>query len=150
MKTLTLPQPLAALVAMGAKRLEAHPWPTYYLGPLAVHAASRLTPNGREHALWGPVHKLLAGAGLADPEALPLGAVVGIVQVTESRRIRLQDLVALPAWERQLGNYRAGRWMFRFGEAHLAPEPILAEGRSGLWEWRPPAGSPTWWEPFLG
>src|SRR4051812_30132907 len=114
------------LVAIGAKRLEAPPWPAYYSGTLAVHAASRLSITGREWALWGPIHKLLGARGFADPEALPLGAIVGTVQVLEARRMTLRDMAELPSWERQLGNYRPGKTIFRFGPAHLAPQPIAA------------------------
>ena len=38
MKALTLTQPWATLVAMGAKRIETRSWTTNYRGPLAIHA----------------------------------------------------------------------------------------------------------------
>ena len=39
MKVLTLTQPWATLVAIGAKRIETRSWSTKYRGPLAIHAA---------------------------------------------------------------------------------------------------------------
>jgi hypothetical protein len=39
MKALTLTQPWATLVAIGAKTIETRSWPTSYRGPLAIHAA---------------------------------------------------------------------------------------------------------------
>src|SRR6202030_2406661 len=41
MKALTLTQPWATLVAIGAKRIETRSWPTLYRGPLAIYAAKR-------------------------------------------------------------------------------------------------------------
>ena len=39
MKAITLTQPWASLVAVGAKRIETRSWPTKYRGPIAIHAA---------------------------------------------------------------------------------------------------------------
>lgn len=39
MKAITLTQPWATLVAIGAKRIETRSWATRYRGPLAIHAA---------------------------------------------------------------------------------------------------------------
>lgn len=38
MKALTLHQPWASLIAVGAKRIETRSWSTKYRGPLAIHA----------------------------------------------------------------------------------------------------------------
>lgn len=45
MKALTVHQPYASLIAIGAKRIETRSWSTSYRGPLAIHAAA-LTPVG--------------------------------------------------------------------------------------------------------
>src|SRR5574343_1234835 len=39
MKAITLHQPWATLVAIGAKRIETRSWSTNYRGPIAIHAA---------------------------------------------------------------------------------------------------------------
>ena len=39
MKALTLLQPWASLIAIGAKKIETRSWATKYRGPLAIHAA---------------------------------------------------------------------------------------------------------------
>ncbi len=41
MKALTLYQPWATLVALGAKRIETRSWTTKYRGPLAIHVSKR-------------------------------------------------------------------------------------------------------------
>ncbi len=39
MKAISLLQPWATLVAIGAKRIETRSWATNYRGPLAIHAS---------------------------------------------------------------------------------------------------------------
>ncbi len=43
MKALTVMQPWATLVALGAKRIETRSWSTSYRGPLAIHASGRIS-----------------------------------------------------------------------------------------------------------
>ena len=45
MKCLSLWQPWASLVVIGAKRFETRSWPTNYRGPLLIHAAQRWSPS---------------------------------------------------------------------------------------------------------
>ena len=56
MKALTLWQPWASLIAVGAKTIETRSWSTKYRGPLAIHAAKRRpdTEMGEE----GPVGEI--------------------------------------------------------------------------------------------
>jgi hypothetical protein len=42
MKAITLYQPWATLVAIGAKRIETRSWSTQYRGPLAIHVSKRV------------------------------------------------------------------------------------------------------------
>ena len=41
MKAITIWQPWAFLLAMGAKQYETRSWETAYRGPIAIHAAKR-------------------------------------------------------------------------------------------------------------
>jgi activating signal cointegrator 1 len=49
MKAITLTQPWATLVAIGAKRIETRSWPTNYRGPLAIHAAKGFPKWAKEN-----------------------------------------------------------------------------------------------------
>ncbi len=51
MRTLTLTQPWATLVALGAKTIETRSWQTSYRGPLAIHAGQGLGPVGGKKGL---------------------------------------------------------------------------------------------------
>lgn len=88
MRALTLWQPWASLIAVGAKTIETRSWSTTYRGPLAIHAAKR-QPD------WSAMKELVAGhawnewyaAGLVAEDGstdhIPLGAVVAVCDLVD-------------------------------------------------------------------
>ena len=60
MKALSLTQPWATLVVIGAKRIETRSWHTSYVGPLLIHAAKAIPSS------WGQL-QLPASWKLEDP-----------------------------------------------------------------------------------
>lgn len=142
MKALTLTQPWASLVAIGAKRVETRSWRTGYRGPLAIHAAKKFTQSDQA-AVWRyPFRRVLVtpdGSGLA--VALPLGCVVATCTLTacistSNPSIHWRSL-PLSDQERAFGNYAPGRWAWLLEDIKALPEPVLAKGALGLWEWTP-------------
>jgi activating signal cointegrator 1 len=102
MKAITLTQPWATLVAIGAKCIETRSWATAYRGRLAIHAAKGLGPVGGKRGLTElcgtePFCSVLNVYGrsqtwkdLADMVARPLlpqGAIVAICELTAVWRI---------------------------------------------------------------
>lgn len=82
-RVLTLTQPWATLVAIGAKRIETRSWATHYRGPLLIHAASGLGAVGGEKGLWElcntePFRAVLWNAGIRKSPGrdFPRGQVV--------------------------------------------------------------------------
>lgn len=59
MRAITLTQPWATLVAIGAKRIETRSWSTQYRGPLAIHAAKGFPQWARQFTQEPPVSVLL-------------------------------------------------------------------------------------------
>lgn len=98
-KALTLTQPYATLVAIGAKKIATRSWSTSYRGPLAIHAAKGLGPGGIEAYLERctasePIYAALNNVGLvpftwnADALlALPRGAIVAVCELKAVARI---------------------------------------------------------------
>jgi len=138
---LTLTQPWASLVAVGAKRIETRSWSTPYRGPLAIHAAKGLSSVGGAvglHALvsrWPFSEKVYA-------EALPLGAIVATavlrdIWTTERIAAELERRVALGSadaeFELGFGDYSSGRFGWILGDVEPLPEPIPCKGSLGLW-----------------
>lgn len=86
MKALTLTQPWAALVAMGAKKIETRNWSTAYRGPLVIHAAKGLGPVGGKRGfcnlVWGQPFASVLFPGWRDADdddtvrAFEFGAIV--------------------------------------------------------------------------
>ena len=126
MRALTLTQPYAQLVILGRKRFETRGWTTGYRGLLAIHAAKGWTAEDRQYA---------RDQGL-DPDALPLGAVVGEVSL---RAVYDSDhaLTFVGAAEERMGDYSSGRYAWELAVPRRYVEPIPAKGRLGLWYWQP-------------
>jgi hypothetical protein len=86
MKAISLWQPWATLCAIGAKTFETRGWSTTYRGPLLIHAAQRNPCDHRD------THALLYRTPFYDALQpiqwrLPLGAIVGIVDLVECFRV---------------------------------------------------------------
>lgn len=103
MKALTLTQPWATLVAIGAKRIETRSWRTNYRGLLAIHAAAGWNASDREFVRTELVQTAFAGRVPLprDPDALPRGVVIATCQ--------LVDCVPTDDLDLDLGEERAFR-----------------------------------------
>lgn len=142
MKALTLTQPWATLVAIGAKRFETRSWSPRHLGPIAIHAALGLPAWVRLVMEAEPAFRLDLGEQALD--ALPRGAVIAIARLEfaePTASLYLPDLLARLGGphERALGDYRPGRWAWYLADVQALPEPVPASGALGLWEWARPA-----------
>jgi hypothetical protein len=89
MKFLTIRQPWASLIAVGAKQIETRPFSTKYRGPLAIHAGKAqpsrdLVRMGQWLTRWdyGEGRYVLSD-GLGKWGALPLGAVVAVCDLID-------------------------------------------------------------------
>lgn len=88
MKTLSLLQPWATLVAIRAKRIETCSWSTSYRGPLAIHASKRMPAASKELIYENPFWLALLDMWKDDPEKeLPLGCVIATCELTNCIRV---------------------------------------------------------------
>lgn len=71
-KTLSLWQPWASLVALGVKTIETRSWSTEYRGPLAIHASAR--ESALHYLGWLEEHQ-----GEAEPALTPLADRITMV-----------------------------------------------------------------------
>jgi len=150
MKALTLTQPWATLVAIGAKRIETRSWGTSYRGPLAIHAAKGFPRDAREFTndpvCYEAVRRHFLPGGQYAAKGYPLGAVLAtcrlvavklIVDSTEALGPCADAARMMPPDEpeQSFGNYAPGRYAWILEDVRQLPEPILAKGALGLWEW---------------
>lgn len=147
MKALTLIQPWATLVAIGAKRIETRSWRTTYRGPLAIHAAKGFSKWAQGLCHDDPFRTALANVGF-----LPLGSVlatcslVGIVPTTQFQQSPVYEWSGpdgrqyhyeLTKDEMQFGDYSPGRFAWLLADMRPLDVPVMARGALGLWKWTP-------------
>lgn len=133
MKAVSLWQPWAQLVALGVKRFETRSWPTNHRGDLLVHAARRSPPRASELEYAG-LFVELAIRGWAR-EALPRGAIVGLVRVKAVHRTEdLEPLLErVGVHELARGDFSPGRYAWELEHvATLKPQPL--RGFQGLFD----------------
>lgn len=128
MKVLSVAQPWASLLAVGAKKYETRSWKTEYRGVIVIHAAKGLSKESRRLMKLNP---LTSALGMSLDE-LPRGMIVAWGQLTGV--VRTEDIADLDPFERKMGDFGRGRYAWRIEEIVLQPTPIPYRGRLGLWE----------------
>ncbi|MXV16856.1 ASCH domain-containing protein [Hufsiella ginkgonis] len=129
MKTITLRQPWATLMARGYKKLETRSWATKHRGPLLIHASKQISKADLELCKIYPFN-LFVG----DPGKLPLGCIVGAVNVTDVHRTE-DVVVSINGRERAFGDYSEGRYAWRCINAQEFADPIYTKGALSLWDY---------------
>lgn len=133
MRALTLTQPWATLVAIGAKRIETRSWSTGYRGPVAIHAAKGFPAWARQTCAEEPFASALRAAGITGPSQLPLGAVVATAVIEDV--LHTEAVTWVQEDERAFGDYEDGRFAWFLRDVVRLPKPVPARGALGLWEW---------------
>jgi activating signal cointegrator 1 len=147
MKALTLTQPWATLIAVGAKRIETRSWGTDYHGQLAIHAAKGLGPVGGKRGLAEQCRERVfckalersAAFYLDGVDRLPLGAIIAVAILERVSRIdmklRAQVLSqTITPNEIEFGDYASGRYAWYLENVVPLAEPILCKGALSLWD----------------
>ena len=155
MNALTVNQPWAMMVALGAKLIETRSWPTRYRGRLAIHASKKLTmfqlalcyrPPFRDIlSAWGI--DIMAGELRPGNNKFPLGAIIATVDLIDC--MPTNDIkpwqfgwqIGMKTWvltdqEKALGDFLPDRYAWLLDNVQMLPEPIPAKGKLGLWKWQ--------------
>jgi len=129
MKAITLHQPWASLVAIGAKAIETRPYTSKYRGPLAIHASKRPI------RVCDPYYRsVLASAGLIY-DRLPLGAVLATCELTACEKIAPAAIPCYP--EYAFGDFNPGWYAWKLTNIKTLTDLISTRGHRGLWTWNP-------------
>lgn len=135
MKCLSLWQPWASLIAVGAKTIETRSWATSYRGPIAIHAAKKWNRELRMLSLRMPCIAYLAteptGTHAGEFE-LPLGCVVALAELWKCEQVSDQTYPGAP--ERDFGDFRRGRWMWHLRDVRACAVRVEMNGRQGLFD----------------
>jgi activating signal cointegrator 1 len=135
MKAISLLQPWATLVVIGAKRIETRSWNTKYRGELLIHASARMDKAQKalthSEPFWQYLKKL---------DELPLGAIIGKVNLSETSttdffKTAAQAKLKGIKWEHELqfGDYSPGRYGWLLKDALQFDGPIQQPGNRSLW-----------------
>lgn len=151
LKALSLTQPWASLVAIGAKAIETRSWGTAYRGPIAIHASKGFPGEARDLVGVEPFRSALLydglGAGklaMIDGE-LPLGAIVAVADLVGCWRMGAAWLaseamglnaigVRVGEHEAAFGDYTPGRHAWLLHDVHALERPVPCRGALGLWD----------------
>jgi len=147
MKALSLLQPWASLVALGAKQFETRSWATSYRGDLAIHASK----SQKSMDLVYEIPDMRNVFEFLPKETIPFGKIIAIVRLVECIKIPSPDKVVCGFYmqpnglinnyqvppggaEKSFGDYTPGRYAWIFSNIRQI-KPISVKGSLGLWEW---------------
>jgi hypothetical protein len=151
LKALSLWQPWASLIAVGAKRIETRSWPTKYRGPIAIHASAKT--DGIDAAIQGSdaIQKapldggvLKAGGflGMARDGQVHVGGVVAVADLVDC--VEFTDGYDPGEPERHFGNFTPGRFGFVLENVRPLPEPVDCDGCQKIWNLKPEIAAKVW------
>lgn len=135
MKVITIQQPWASLIVLGAKKIETRSWATRYRGPILIHASAAMPKLNRELCATEAFATYLSNAG-----PLPLGAIIGraVLRMVYPTDHLLSCFRFSPSsycpHEVNFGDYSAGRYGWCLEDVVRFETPIPAKGQLGLWE----------------
>lgn len=159
MKVISLTQPWASLIIIGAKGIETRGYQPSKATKkilkkeyLLIHASKTKffgsgpdKINCRDLCMKEPFYKFIGG--MRGYDALPFGAIIGRVSFewaarTEALKERLSDqsniliehLMHSGAQELALGDYSPGRYGWRLDDPKAFTEPIPATGKLSIWD----------------
>ncbi len=147
MKSLTLYQPWASLVAMGEKKFETRGWPTNYRGPILIHAGKK--PFKTDSYLDRELYPFADALGLPDIysfDSMPCGSIIAVAELVNCLKIvsrvkvsgnqffaRLENEQDITRNELYFGDYEVGRFAWELANVHRLAEPIRAKGMQRIW-----------------
>ncbi len=161
MKALSLWQPWASLIAIGAKRFETRSRPTKYRGQLAIHASLKKPSDALNGVNIDVIYAMGRAFGIEQKhvgkiieylDALPRGAVVATTELVrcdamwDGSKTGLPGTVCInrdnnywsPNWiaitnEYLFGDWRPGRYAYELSGTQRLTAPIPAKGMQGFW-----------------
>lgn len=138
MKAITIYQPWASLIAIGAKEFETRSWSTSYRGPIAIHAAKNDNFNTEFNKIFDSItagHMIRAFNQAGELKAfknMPLGCIVAVAELVDV--IKTDNFIPSHQ-ERLFGDWSFGRYAWKLANVTMLTDPAPARGKQGLWNW---------------
>ncbi len=155
MKCISLWQPWASLIVIGAKQYETRSWATSYRGLLLIHAAKKWNQDMMRGALSEPFCRQLGdyAKNWRTISIIPRGCIVGRVEVVECYQvfgramsgdgqvaIQFRDgrgrarYIAINSTENAFGDFSVGRYAWKLANPIRFAQPIPFPGRQQLFD----------------
>jgi activating signal cointegrator 1 len=143
MKAISLLQPWAQLVVMGAKRIETRSWSTAYRGPLLIHASRKFTKEQEEISFQfsqqlndTQIYHCHRGAIIGKVD------LVGIIEfdkhrheIENNRGVKFAaDIFQFIEQELAFGDFGPGRYGWLLKNPKAFKDPIPYKGALSIWE----------------
>lgn len=134
MQAISLTQPWAQLVVLGAKRAETRSWPTTYRGEIAIHA-SKGFPGYAKTLCKKLAFKRALDKYNYTSSTLPLGTIVGIVEITGCYRTEEAGSMGIydHSPEDQFGDFSPGRYFWTLANPRMFATPKSCKGALKIW-----------------
>lgn len=137
MKCLTIIQPWAQLIAIGAKAIETRSYKTNYRGELAIHASKRFPEDCGFLCFEEPFTSALAEFFRVESGfricRLPTGYILAVATLIDCLPVDQLPQAMLTEHERAFGNYGYGRYGWIMENVRRLQQPIQCKGALGLW-----------------
>jgi len=138
MKAISVIQPWATLIAIGAKKIETRSWPTSHRGPIAIHASTS-KPRWANECFQDCCMQVLKKSGWKD---LPRGCVVATANLDKCVQFtsvaKIERVAAEFGYEEiAYGDFSIGRYGWVLSNVVRLAKPVPAIGRLSLWDWEP-------------
>lgn len=142
MKVISILQPWATLIVIGAKKIETRSWNTKYRGEILIHASKKFTKEQDRLAFEFSqelkdsriyhCHRgsIIGKANLVDTNHTDLINIFGLYD-TDGINVNVTDK------ERMFGNYGHDRYGWLLSDPVLLDYPITAKGNLSLWNFEP-------------
>ncbi len=138
MKVLSLLQPWATLVMLGAKQFECRSWQTAYRGPLLIHASAK-KPSGRAKLFFEQSEYFKKY--ITDMDQLPYGSLIAEVKLTQIYKtawlVQNLEMFSPTNWQQEFAfdDYAPNRYAWKFEEPRKLDFFLPTKGTLGLWEY---------------
>ena len=137
MKAISLLQPWATLMVIGAKKVETRSWNTKYRGWILIHASKGFPPECRPLCFTDPFRQYLSSYVV-----LPKGAIIGMVNLKGTgptdrfKTMKSEGGIHIPnlAHELAFGDYSPARYGWYCEDAVKFEKPIPYKGALSIWE----------------
>lgn len=134
MRGLTLTQPWATLMALGAKRIETRSWQHSYRGLVAIHAAKTVPRWAEDIDCTEPFLTYLYDRQIPRGVIVAVGRLVDYIPTNTLIPELRATLPAPDTDEYAFGDYSPYRYAWLFEDVRPLAQPIPCRGMYGLWE----------------